>query len=286
MSDFFGYETRSLINPFFRIDVLSHAGPRIVRLVPANSEINLLAELPDVKWPTSHGDYYPLGGHRLWVGPERKDVTYTPDHQSAELDEIENGLRIRHEDHYPDVSYQRQIEITLDPAAPRMKLTHLIKNLGDAPMQALPWAITQFKMGGRALLPLAKEPADPAQLLPNRNLVLWPYSRLTDKRFHFSPSNILIDAAVDDTPLKVGVYSPLGWAAIEFAEGWVLVKHVSVLPPEVHSDMTSNLQCYVFNAFIELETLGRFTMLAPGEELTHVEEWELKKGSLASLGLI
>jgi hypothetical protein len=285
MTDFYGYKTQSLANPFFRIDVLKNAGPRIVRLVPANTELNLLAEVPNVKWPTSHGDFYPLGGHRLWLGPERREVTYTPDHLNAETKEIENGLSISHEDHYLDIAYRRQIDLTLDPAAPQLKLVHKIKNLGSEPIPALPWAITQFKLGGRAIIPLAKEPADPGMLLPNRNLVLWPYSRLDDKRFHFSAASIMIDAQVDDTALKVGAYSPLGWAAIEFAEGWTLIKKVSVLPPEDHADMSSNIQCYVFDAFIELETLGRFTLLKPGEEITHVEEWEFKKGTLASLGL-
>jgi len=43
-------------------------------------------------------------------------------------------------------------------------------------------------------------------------------------------------------------------AAIEFLEGWVLVKRFKVLPPEQHGDFNTNLQCYVRDNFIELET--------------------------------
>jgi hypothetical protein len=287
MADFFGFETRSLTNSFFRVDILSKAGPRIVRLVPNDCKNNLMAELPDLKMPSPYGDCLPLGGHRLWSGPERFDVTYAPDHLQADLEEIENGFIIRHEDYYPAASYLRQLELTIDPAAPRLKLMHLIKNLGDKPMKSIPWAITQFKLGSRVLIPFSKEPADPDGLLANRNLVMWPYTRLAEKRLHLSDTHILVDGTPDEHPLKVGTYCPLGWEAIEFPEeGYVLTKHVPVLPAEAHGDMTSNFHCYVKDTFIELETLGRSTVLQPGESVSHNETWELTKGSFASLGML
>ncbi len=138
-------------------------------------------------------------------------------------------------------------------------------------------------MGGKVHLPLAKVPADAHSLLANRNLVLWPYSRLEDKRFNLDNTCIEIDATPDEVALKVGVYAPEGWAAIEFAEGWVLTKRFKVFPPEQYADFNTNLQCYVKDTFVELETLGRLTTLQPQAEITHVEEWELQHGSLADL---
>jgi hypothetical protein len=132
-------------------------------------------------------------------------------------------------------------------------------------------------------LPLAKVPADAHSLLANRNLVLWPYSRLEDKRFNLDNTSVEIDATPDEIALKVGIYCPEGWAAIEFSEGWVLTKRFKVFPPEQHADFNTNLQCYVKDAFIELETLGRLTTLQSQGEITHVEEWELQHGSLADL---
>lgn len=86
--------------------------------------------------------------------------------------------------------------------------------------------------------------------------------------------------------LKMGVYSPLGWAAIEFAEGYTLVKRVSPLSSENYPDFNTNWQCYVRDLFIELETLGKLGTLLPGESVTLTEEWELLKGSLQENGLI
>lgn len=283
MSDFHGFATRSLSNPYFTLDVLAAAGPRIVRLIPAGTDLNLLAEVPTVFWESPHGRFYPLGGHRLWAGPEFPQITYVPDHTSAEVEETPQGLCIRHDDHFEDVSYRRQIDIRVDPNSPKITLVHLLKNLGKQPLQVLPWAITQFRMGGKVRLPLSTVPADPHTLLPNRNLVLWPYTRFEDKRFNLDNAQIEIDATPDEEALKVGVYTPEGWAAIEFAEGYVLTKRFKVFPHEQHSDYNTNLQCYVRDSFIELETLGVLSTLAPQEEVTHIEEWELKKGSLADL---
>ncbi len=285
MTDFYGYSTRSISNSFFSMDVLSHAGPRIVRLEPKGTGLNLLAEVPTVHFDSPQGDFFPLGGHRLWAGPEFPEVTYLPDHLSAEVEEIPNGLRIQHESHYLETHYQRQLEVILDQAGPKAALMHQIKNLGTKPLQILPWAITQFRMGSKAHLPMAKGQIAVNEYLPNRNLVLWPYSRLQDKRFHLENTCVEIDATPDDTALKVGIFSPVGWAAIEFSEGWVLIKRFTVLKPEDYGDFNSNLQCYVKDTFIELETLGKLTTLQPGEAVTHLEEWELKKGTLASLGL-
>lgn len=286
MSDYHGYATRSLSNSFLSLDVLEKSAPRIVRLVPAGTQLNLLAEMYDSVWDTPAGQYYMLGGHRLWAGPEVPAVTYIPDHFDTVLEPLAHGYRLSHEDHFKTTHLRRQFEVTLDPAAPKVTLKHEIVNLAAEPFRLLPWAITQFRLGGRAFLPVATAPADPSALLPNRNLVLWPYDRLEDKRLHLQNNGVVIDAQPEDVAIKVGVYAALGWSAIEFAEGWVVIKRFAVLPPEEHGDFDSNLQCYVKDSFIELETLGRLGTLQPGQAVTHTEEWEVRQGSLASLGLL
>jgi len=285
MSDYYGYPTRSISNKYFSLDVLAAAGPRIVRLIPAGTNLNLMAEVPSAFWDSPHGRFYPLGGHRLWAGPEIPEITYAPDHKSAVLQEISDGFCIAHEDHFDSFELLKELTLKIDPLSPHVTLTHRLKNLGQQPLRVLPWAITQFRMGGKAHLPLSKVPADALQLLPNRNLVLWPYSRLEDNRFCLNNTCVEIDAIPDAEALKVGIYSPEGWAAIEFLEGWVLVKRFKVLPPEQHGDFNTNLQCYVRDNFIELETLGQLTTLQPQEEILHVEEWELHQGTLADLKL-
>jgi hypothetical protein len=285
MTDYYGYATLTLKNDFLSLDVLKDAGPRIVRLVPAGSTLNLLAEVPDMTWGIPGNLFHAYGGHRLWRAPELEEITCLPDHTGCTVAPITNGLRLTHEDHGV-VSYRRELEIVLDPAAPKLTLTHRITNLGKDVFRAAPWAITMFRLGGSiAHLPMSDAMIDGSPLTPNRSLVLWPYTRLEDERLFVSSEYAELRGEADDDALKVGVYSTRGWAAIEFAEGWVVVKRFAVSPAAAYTDMGANVQCYVRHRFIELETLGEVKDLQPGEAVSHVEEWELLKGSLVSLGL-
>jgi len=286
MTDYYGYATLTLKNDFLSLDVLKDAGPRIVRLVPAGSGLNLLAEVPDMTWGIPGNLFHAFGGHRLWCAPEVEEITCLPDHTSCTVESIANGLRLTREDHYA-VSYRREIEIVLAPNAPKLTLTHRITNLGSEVFRAAPWAITMFKLGGsKARLPMSIEMINGSPLTPNRSLVLWPYTDLKDERLFVSGKYIEVKGEAADDALKVGIYSTRGWAGIEFAEGWVVVKRVTVEPAASYTDMAANIQCYVRHRFIEVETLGELKDLQPGESVSHVEEWELLKGSFDSLGLV
>lgn len=287
MSEYHGLATRSFANSFFTLDVLLEAGPRFVRLVPQGTDLNLFAELPEFHWTTEAGELYPFGGHRLWVSPERPAITYLPDGKGCELKEKADGFTLSRSDDFKSTHYSRVMDVTIDPKKPLLKLVHTLTNRSQTPMLAAPWGITMFRLGGsRVHLPLSKQPADEFTLLPNRGLALWPYTRLDDPRLKVTDTAIEIRGEAMEEALKMGVYSPLGWAAIEFAEGYTLVKRVSPLSSENYPDFNTNWQCYVRDLFIELETLGKLGTLLPGESVTLTEEWELLKGSLQENGLI
>lgn len=285
MADFHHFPVSTLANPYFSLDYLTTAGPRLVRLVPTGENFNLFAEVPDVFWPSPNGDCYPLGGHRLWVGPEVPAITYIPDVDGVEVEPTGNGVILSREDRSPDVHYTRRIEIQLATDAPQMSLLHSIQNLGEKSMTVIPWAITQFRLGGRVVIPQAQVTAATDPLLPNRNLVLWSYTRLDDPRLHLEHSRYVVEGKAGEPALKIGAHDPLGWSAIEFAEGYTLVKRFSVESPESYGDYNSNVQCYVHDAFIELETLGARRELLPGTEARLREDWELYRGTLAELKL-
>jgi hypothetical protein len=60
----------SVENEFLRLDYLRTTGPRIIGLFLHGLAGNLLAETPDVRWQTPHGEYCLRGGHRLWTALE------------------------------------------------------------------------------------------------------------------------------------------------------------------------------------------------------------------------
>jgi hypothetical protein len=284
MTDFHGLPTLILKNDHLQVEVLKDAGPRIVRLTPAGTDLNLLADQFGVVWDVPTGKFIPFGGHRLWRAPEVPEITYLRDDTGCSAESIPDGLCLSHDSHGA-ASYRRILEIRLNPHTAKLTLIHRIQNLGQDYLIAAPWAITQCRMGGRAWLPMTAEKINGSDYTPNRSLVLWPYTDLKDERLIISGAGVEVKGSPKVEALKVGLYSKRGWAAVDFAEGWTLVKRFTVGAGSDYADLSANVQCYVRDLFIELETLGELKKLAPGESVEHVEEWEIIKGSLDALGL-
>ena len=77
---------------------------------------------------------------------------------------------------------QKRLQIILDEDAARMIIHHTLLNQGLWPVTLSAWAITQFPLGGIAILPQTTHKLDAQGLLPNRNLSLWSYTSINDPR--------------------------------------------------------------------------------------------------------
>lgn len=272
-TNFHGLPARSLENQHLRVEYLTAAGPRIVRLFAAGSSQNLLAEVPDLAIATPHGDLHLLGGHRLWHAPETFPRTYLPDDAGIEIAEIPDGVRLT-QPVEPQSGIQKSIELRLDDDRPALTLTHVLANRGLWPVELAPWAITQMALGGLALLPQTQGALDEAGLLPNRQLVLWPYSSWCDARLQPADDFVFIDAQAKVPAVKIGCFSHRGWLGY-LNHDVLFVKRFKPQPERPHPDFGCNIECYCNHRFIELETVGPLTPLRPGETATHIERWEL-----------
>lgn len=72
----------------------------------------------------------------------------------------------------PGTGIRKRIEIHLSPDKPSVTLTHTLINDGLWTVELAPWAITQFRLGERVILPLPVGNVDAAGLLHNRQLSL------------------------------------------------------------------------------------------------------------------
>jgi hypothetical protein len=258
----------SLENEYLRIDYLTDLGPRIIGLYARGVEGNLFSVTPQAHWPTPHGEYYLHGGHRLWTAPE--DPFYTCPEDNVKITAEKNKVTLQSD---VDASGQeKEISFRLDEN--RVSLTHRVKWHGDKPIKLAPWAITQVGLGGMAILPQSDTDSG---LHPNRSLVLWPYSRLTDERLSLHDDLILVHGRPDQTPFKIGSYNPYGWIAYAM-EDVLFVKRFPVHPISRNPDMGCNVETYVHDACLELETLGPLTTLGPQEFVTYEETWEVYVG--------
>jgi len=274
--DYYGLPTRILSNQYLRLEFLAEAGPRIVRLSLANSDENLLAEVPDIHWPTPYGEYYLRGGHRLWHAPEAVPRSSVPDNDGLSIEEREGVVHLSQPPE-PVAAIRKSLAICLHDDRPAVTVSHELWNGGAWPVELAPWAITQLPLGGVAILPQPTEPMDHNSVLPNRHLVLWPYTHWHDPRQRLGDEHMLIDARPEASAFKVGYMNHHGWVGYLRA-GVLFVKRFQPQPRAWHADLGCNVEVYCCERFLELETLGPLCRLEPGQAATYVETWELYTG--------
>jgi hypothetical protein len=266
-------KTHILENDYLKIEVLTEP-LRIIGLTPAGKP-NMLAdlnELPAV--PTPYGDFHFQGGHRLWHAPEASPRTYVPDTRVI-LTQLSDGVLLESETE-PGTGIRKQIEIHLTSDQPSVTITHILINDGMWPVELAPWAITQFRLGGTVILPMAVGNADPAGLLHNRQFSLWPYARFNDPRLNLGDEFILFTADALLPPFKIGYYNPHGWIAY-WLDGILFRKAFDADKKLSYPDNNCNAEMYCNDQFVELESLGPLTRLDPGTSIAHVEKWDVLK---------
>jgi len=227
---------------------------------------NLLAETPDIHWATPHGEFYLRGGHRLWKAPE--DSFYNPPEEGLTTIESD-GVILRSP---VDASgLEKEIAVRLDGRC--VHLSQRITWHGDEPITLAPWGITQLRLGGMGILPLAIE-AD--GLAPNRNLVLWSYTSLKDERLELHNDFVLLHGKASEGALKIGNRNAHGWIACTLGDA-LFVKRFDIEDGTL-PDLGSNVEAYVKDVCIELETLGTLKTLKKGDSVTLNETWEVVVG--------
>ena len=267
--NFFGHECVSLENKSLKLMISRSIGPRILSLSLEDGE-NLLAELPDVVMDCpGNGIFHVYGGHRLWHSPEQPSRTYLPDDSPVEIIPVENGYLLT-QNVEAKTGLQKSMEICLQGDSPKAVVTHRLYNQGLWPITCAPWAITQLKPGGVAILPQSREETG---VLPNRSLALWPYTDPSNPNVSWGQNYILLRANME-TAFKVGFSNPRGWIAY-WLNGTLFVKRAKYEAQSSYFDFGSSSECYCNDKFIELETLAPISTMNPGTSVTHVEIWEL-----------
>jgi len=249
--------------------VTQSVGPRVISL-RFNSGDNLFADLPDFVTERPDGKVFHFyGGHRLWHAPESMPRTYFPDDGPVDLIPDNSGLSVITPVE-SETGIEKSLRISLVEDKPQVILRHTLTNRGVWPIECAPWAITQLKPGGIAILPQSQAQTE---LLPNRALILWPYTDLANPKVIWGNRYILVHSDLD-SPFKVGYPNPRGWLAY-WLNGTLFVKRAAFDAQSEYYDFNSSSECYCNDKFLELETFAPISKLAPGESATHTETWEL-----------
>ncbi|HCD10114.1 MAG TPA: hypothetical protein DEQ01_07245, partial [Thermoanaerobacter sp.] len=134
------------------------------------------------------------------------------------------------------------------------------------------WTITVLNTEGIEIIP---QPNKDTDLLPNRQIILWPYSKMNDKRVYWGEKYIALKQDPNNkAPFKLGINNQEGWAAYARG-GHLFVKRYYPQHDATYPDFGVSFETYTNDWMLEIETLSPFTKLQPGETVEHVEEWEL-----------
>jgi hypothetical protein len=253
--------------------VTKSVGPRILSL-SFHQGTNLFAELPGMTLECpGEGPLSLYGGHRLWHAPEVPRRTYLPDDQPVAIEEIESGILVT-QPLEKSTGIQKSLQIHLPNDSPIIVVNHTLTNHGNWAVELAPWAITKLRPGGFAILPQPIGAADPDGVLPNRHLVVWPYTDINSPSIQWGNRFIFVNAAMQAGALKIGMPNPRGWLGY-LHESTLFVKKARYHPHKAYFDFGSSSECYCNPHVLELETLGPRTILSPGQSVNHREVWEL-----------
>ena len=263
-----------LANGEVELCVTTDVGPRVIHFGFVGGP-NEFAVFEDQAGLVGGDEWRIYGGHRLWHSPEAKPRSYFPDNDPVEATEIDGGLRLT-----PPVEtttgIQKQIDLSLDPEEARVRLVHRLRNDGMWSVELAAWALSVMAPGGMGMVPHPQ--GDPEALLPNRVLTLWPYTDMEDARVRWGTKLIRIrqDSGAEK-PVKIGLSATDGWAAY-LHEDRLFLKQFDYAEGAAYPDSGCSVEIYTNSDMMEVETVGPLTRLDPGDELEHVETWQLFRG--------
>ncbi len=254
--------------------VTADVGPRVIRLgTPGGA--NLFKAFSEQLGRTGGDAWRIYGGHRLWHAPEQKPRTYAPDNAAVAHEWDGRTLKLV-QDTEAATGIQKEIELTLDPGQPHVRVVHRLINRGPWDVTLAPWALSVMAPGGRLVVPQEPYRAHTEHLLPARPLVLWHYTDMSDPRWSWGRRFIRLRQDPErDTPQKLGLLNRQGWAAY-LLDGQAFVKRFPAVDGAAYPDHGCNFETFTNAEMLEVESIGPLGPLpAGGGSVTHVEDWWL-----------
>jgi hypothetical protein len=270
------WKCRRLSNGTVEVFVTTGVGPRIIGYNLKGRE-NILGLAPTIEVKSGLGTWKAYGGHRLWAAPEVSPRTVAPD--NGPIGAVKGGGRqARFIQRVDAAGLEKQVAVVLDRAGSGVTVHHRITNRNQWDIDLAPWALSIMNGGGTAIVPQEPWKSHDEQVLPARQMTLWAYTDLSDRRYAIGPRFLRLstDSSVKE-PTKVGVANKRGWTAY-LRNDLLFVKIHSYNLLGTYPDYGCNTELYTAGDFIEVETLGPMARLCPGACAEHTERWHLFSG--------
>jgi hypothetical protein len=266
------HRNMGLSNDHIELVVTLDVGPRIISLKNPGGE-NVFKNYPKQLGGTDENEWMIRGGHRFWIAPEDSVRTYHLD--NIPVDQSENpvtGEMLFVSKQEVGGRILKTLGVSLAADAPRATIRHTAKNLDSVPLEFAIWGLSVMDAGGVEVIPHPPLGEHPRDLLPNRAMILWPYTDMSDPRWHFGRDFLSLRQSEGFPPSKLGLVHREKWIAYIVGDS-VFLKTFDYIDGATYPDWGCNFETFTNGEMLEIESLGPLKTLAPGEEITHIEEW-------------
>ena len=254
--------------------VTTDVGPRILVYKTPLGE-NALKIFEDQVGSSGETEWRSRGGHRFWLAPEDDLLSYHIDNGPANWrhDEFSGETVVESVQEKPQ-RLRKTLGILSATQGTRVSLRHTVLNEGDQPIALAPWALTVMNPEALEIIPQPTLGEHPRDLLPNRGVVLWAYTDLSDLRLTLGTKFWLLRQSPGYPPIKFGLAHREKWIAYVLS-GSLFIKTFAYDPGAVYPDGGCNFETFADSEMLEIETLGSMVTLNPGQAANHHETWYL-----------
>ena len=266
--------TLRLANDDIELLVTTDVGPRILVYKTPIGE-NVLKTFDDQLGSSGEEEWCIRGGHRLWLAPEDAVLSYHLDNSPAvwRYDTFSGEVVVESTQRSPQ-RIRKTLGILSAAQGSRVSLRHTVVNESDQPITLAVWALTVMQPQGLEIIPQPPFGEHPRDLLPNRSIVLWAYTDISDLRLTLGTKFWLLRQAVDYPPIKIGLAFREKWIAYVLSDT-LFIKTFDYDPNAVYPDGGCNFETFANSEMLEIESLGPLVTLQPGESTNHHETWNL-----------
>lgn len=263
-----------LANDHVELIVTLDVGPRVISYKNTGGE-NVFKNFEAELGSSGEDKFVLRGGHRLWIAPEDEVFSYHCDNHPVDFRTEEfTGEIVIDSLHTRSGRIMKTLGISLADGASRVALRHTVRNDGDEPVQIAAWALSVMKPGGIEVIPQPPIGRHPRDLLPNRGIVLWPYTDLSDPRWNFGKKFFTLRQSGEFLPTKIGLAHREKWIAYVAGDS-VFIKTFDHVTGAVYPDGGCNFETFTNSDMLEIESLSPLASLVPGESVSHTENWHL-----------
>jgi hypothetical protein len=257
--------------------VTGDIGPRIMRFGFAGGQ-NIFKEFTDQLGKSGEAEWQPRGGHRIWIAPEDPVKSYAPDNDPVDV-QVSGDVISATGPVEPLTGVRKKMTVKMAPSGSAVEVLHEIQNASGTPLELAPWVLTMFAQGGTGIHGFPPRGTHPEMLVPTNPLVMWAFTHLDDPRWRLSRKYLALrQDPHDSNPQKLGSYNRHTWGAYLLNGELFVKRYEAIAAAAAHPDLGCTFEMFTNQAFLELETLGPLTTLAPGASVSHTERWTAHRG--------